>query len=273
MKKLKERRKNVEHQVYYANTAVGVQVINNDPITRSEALARDDADQWIIAESEEMNSLKKNNTWTLTELPDGRQPVGCKWVYKIKYDKDGHINKYKARLVAKGFTQKYGIDYDETFAPVARFSSIRALLAMGAQFDLEIHQMDVKTAFFNGDIDTEIFMKQPDGYQEKGKEHLVCRLNKSIYGLKQAGRAWYEKINHELLNLGMKQSQSDNCIYTKITNSEILIIALYVDDLLILTKSLMEMNKIKEQLTSRFEMKDLGEAKFILGIEIVKERM
>ena len=139
----------------------------------------------------------------------------------MKQNADGSIERYKARLVAKGFSQKEGIDYTETFAPVAKFCSIRALLALAAQQDMEIHQMDVKTAFLNGDIDVDIYMKQPQGYVIKGKEDYVCKLHKSLYGLKQAGRAWYQKIDNVLVHtLGFIRSQADHCVYVYNDNQD-----------------------------------------------------
>ena len=137
----------------------------------------------------EIQIVLKNQTWDLVRLPEGKQAIGCRWVFKTKYKSDGFVDKYKARLVAKGFKQKEGIDYQETFAPVAKMITIRVVIALAAQFRWELHQMDVKSAFLNGDLTEEVYMEQPLGFQVKGKETLVCRLKKALYGLKQAPRA------------------------------------------------------------------------------------
>ena len=190
--------------------------IGNEPTTYTQAIHSDDCIQWEKAMQEEYDSILSCGTWSLVKLPPNsdRQAIGCKWVYKIKRKADGSVERYKARLVAKGFNQKEGIDYNETFAPVAKFCSIRALLALAAREDMEIHQMDVKTAFLNGDLDEDIYMKQPQGYVVDGKEDYVCKLHKALYGLKQAGRAWYKKIDNVLLHtLGFKRSQADHCVY------------------------------------------------------------
>jgi hypothetical protein len=143
------------------------------------------------------------------ELPNGCAPVGCKWVFKTKRDPYGKVDRYKARLVAKGYSQKEGIDYKETFSPVSTKDAFRVVMALVAHFDLELHQMDVKTAFLNGDLVEDVYMIQPDGFAEKGKEHLVCRLKKSIYGLKQASRQWYLKFDQVVASFGFKEIASD----------------------------------------------------------------
>ena len=144
--------------------------------------------RWKAAMNEEMKSLQKNETWELVDPPPEKKPVGCRWIYTVKYKADGTIECFKARLVAKGYTQQEGIDYEETFSPVVRFTSIRLILAIVAHLDLELHQMDVKTAFLNGELEEEIYMEQPVDFITKGQEHKVCRLLKSIYGLKQFSR-------------------------------------------------------------------------------------
>ena len=145
-----------------------------------------------------MNSMSQNKVWELVDLPPRRKSIGNKWVFKVKRKVDGQIDKHKARLVAKGFTQQEGVDYEETFSPVVRFASIRILLAIVAHMDLELHQMDVKTAFLNGELDEEIYMDQPKGFQVAGQERKVCRLQRSIYGLKQSPRQWYFRFHKPL---------------------------------------------------------------------------
>ena len=162
--------------------------INKDPVSFSQAIECNDSSKWIDAMNDELKSMDQNQVWDLVELPDNCKKVGCKWVFKTKSDSKGNIERYKARLVAKGFTQKEGIDYTETFSPVSKKDSLRIIMALVAHYDLELHQMDVKTAFLNGDLDEVIYMEQPEGFANEGKEHLACKLKKFIYGLKQASR-------------------------------------------------------------------------------------
>ncbi|HVX00705.1 MAG TPA: reverse transcriptase domain-containing protein, partial [Candidatus Babeliaceae bacterium] len=178
-----------------------------------------------------------------------------------------------ARLVGKGYNQKEGVDYFETFAPVAKLSSIRALLALATHHDLEIHQMDVKCAFLNGVLEEDIYMEQPQGFIEKGKEHLVCKLNKTLYGLKQASRQWYTKMDQTLSSLSFRRLESDNCTYVyQDKHNVVMYICLFVDDLLMFSNSLIRLNILKKKLSSLYKMKDLGEAEYILGMQIVRDR-
>jgi hypothetical protein len=144
---------------------------------------------------EEYESIMKNNTWELNELPKHKKPIGCKWIYQPKIKSDGSIDKYKARLVAKGYSQTKRIDYAETFALVAKLNTIRMLIALATMFHWKLHQLDVKSTFLNGDLKEEVYLTQPEGFVENGQEHLVCKLKKAFYGLKQAPRSWYEKID------------------------------------------------------------------------------
>ena len=231
-----------------------------------------DRDKWEHAAQDEMDSIQQAGTWTLTPLPADRQAIGCKWVFKIKRKADGSVDRYKMRLVAKGFSQKPGIDFEETFAPVAKFATIRALLSVAAHYDLEIHQMDVRTAFLNGDLEQDIYMKQPEGFVASGKESLVCKLRKSLYGLRQASRAWYDKIHHALVDMGFQVLSADTCVYQLRKDSLYVLVALYVDDLLLLANSLDGLSALKKDLSTRFSMTDLGEAHYILGIQIDRDR-
>ena len=244
----------------------------DEPTSYAEAMSRPDAHLWQAAVNAERESLWKTGTYRLTELPAGRQAIGCRWVFKIKRHADGTIDRCKARLVAKGFSQKEGLDYKETFAPVAKFASIRTLLALAAHEDNEVHQMDVQTAFLNGDLDVELYMRQPEGFVEEGKESLVCKLRKSLYGLKQVGRAWFEKINTALMGLQFRSLDSDHCVYVRHQKGEVTYIVLYVDDLLLIGSSLSQLKQLKADLSSRFEMKDLGEAEYILGLQLFRDR-
>jgi hypothetical protein len=183
-------------------------------------------------------------------------------------DMNGNIDRFKARLVARGFTQVYGVDYLDTFALVAKLDSLRILLAITAIEDLEAHQMDVVTAFLAGDIDKTIYMEQPEGFEAEGDK--VCLLLKSLYGLKQAARVWNQKIRNYLLSLGFTQLHSDHCVY--INKDTGLIIALWVDDLLIFGKNVSNIGGIKQQLRDKFEMKDLGELQYFLGMKVQRDR-
>ena len=160
--------------------------VENDPLTLKEALSSHDSIFWKEAVNDEMESLISNKTWKLVDLPPGCKTIGCKWVLRKKLKPDGSIDKYKARLVAKGFKQLEGLEFFDTYYLVTRITSIRLLVAMAAIFDLQIHQMDVKTAFLNGDLNEEIYMDQPECFVEAGQESKVCKLTKSLYGLKQA---------------------------------------------------------------------------------------
>jgi hypothetical protein len=185
---------------------------SEEPQIMEEALNGEDAKKWEMAMQEEYDFLVVNNTWSLVPLPKGRKPISCKWVFKIKHGVHGEIERYKARLVVRGFTQTFKVDYNETFAPVAKFVSIRCILALAAIEDMEIHQMDVKTTFLNGDLEEEIYMEQPQGFTQEG-EHLVCKLHKSMYGLKQSPRAWNKKLDVFLKSIKFVRSDADFSMY------------------------------------------------------------
>jgi len=168
-------------------------LVENDPISFLETTSAFDAKHWDKAIETKLDSIKKNNTWTLVDLPKGEKPIGCKWIFKKKYHLDGSIEKYKARLVDKGFTQKHNIDFFDTFAPVTRISSICVLLALASIHKLVIHQMNVKTTFLNGELEDKIYITKPEGCVVPGQKGKVCKLLKSLYGLKQAPKQWHEK--------------------------------------------------------------------------------
>lgn len=248
-------------------------VLDDDPRNYGEAVRRLDSTSWHSAMQTEYDSLMKNHTWgEPIELPPGANLIGCGWVYKTKRGKDGSITKHKARLVARGDRQRYGIDYEETYAPVARYASIRCILAIVAHYDLELHQMDVKSAYLNGELQETIYMRQPEGFVQKGKESLILRLRKSLYGLKQAGRTWNAKMDTTLKSHGFTALDADQCIYIRRKQSSFILLSLYVDDLLIACNRLAELKQFKQQLTHEFDMEDMGEASFVLGIEIVRDR-
>ena len=220
-----------------------------------------------------MHSLLKNDTYELVELPKGRKALRNKWVFKLKKDSDGKLLKYKARLVVKGFGQKKGIDFDEIFSPVVKMSYIRVVLGLTASLDLELEQLDVKTAFLHGDLNEEIYMSQPEGFEVKGKEHMVCKLKKSLYGLKQAPRQWYKKFDSFMVSHEYKRTDTNHCVYfRKFTDGNFIILLLYVDDMSITGNDSKLIGKLKERLFKSFDMKDLGPAKQMLGMRITRDR-
>jgi hypothetical protein len=162
-----------------------------------------------------MRALAENETWNLVDTRKGVKPIGCKWVYKIKYNTDDSINRYKAWLVAKGYAQKYGIDYDEMFAPVTKMTTIRVLLAVAALMGWHLHQMDVKNTFLQAELEEQVYMVQPPGFHYGTNTLAVCRLKKSLYGLKQASCAWNAKITQQLRNLSFKTSKSDSSLFIR----------------------------------------------------------
>jgi len=168
---------------------------------------------WCEAMKEELDALEKNNTWKIMQLPQGKKPVGCKWVYKLKYNSDGTVERYKARLVAKGYTQTYGIDYQETFAPVAKMNTVRILFSIAVNQNWTLYQLDVRNAFLQGTLDEEVYMALPPGHEKEGDATVVCKLNKSIYGLKQSPRAWYEKLSSYLISCNFQISSADHSLF------------------------------------------------------------
>ena len=245
---------------------------HTDPSSVSEARSAPDRLEWENAMETEMRSLLSNKVWELVEPPPNRKIVGSKWVFKRKIDADGIVECYKARLVAQGCTQKFGLDYEETFSPVIRFESIRFLLAVGAQHKLHLHQMDVSTAFLHGELTEEVYMRQPEGFIESGKEHLVCHLQRSIYGLKQSPRCWNHTLDSRLKEMGFTQAPSDPCLYVESdSEGEMFIVAVYVDDIILGGKSESKLMEVKKELSKTFEMKDLGPLHHFLGVKIIQD--
>ena len=220
------------------------------------------------AMNEEIDALWDNETFELTPLPEGRTSVGGKWVYAIKLDPNGE-DKYKARFVAKGYSQTPGTDYHETFSPTARITSVRMLMQLAIQKGMVVHQMDVKTAYLNAPIDCELYIEQPEGYERKGPndEKLVCKLKKSLNGLKQRGRNWNCLLHGHLTQEGFVQSLADPCVYVKSTEFGQVIAIVWVDDIIIAGSNTDVLKKVKESLMMRFKMKDLGVLSWFLGIQ------
>ena len=187
--------------------------------------------EWVEAMTEEYHSIMKNDVWSIVPRPKDKAVVSSKWLYKIKHALDGSIEKYKAKFVARSFSRKEGINYEETFAPIARYTSIRALMAFAAKMKWKLHQMDVKTTFLNGIIEEEVYIDQQQGFEVEDPSTHACRLKKSLYGLKQAPRAWYGRIDGFLTSLGFSKSLADSNLYYKVMDDEPVILLLYVDDL------------------------------------------
>ena len=215
-----------------------------------------------------MESLHVNEVWDLVELPKDKKTVGSKWVFKTKRSANGTVERHKARLVAQGYSQRYGQDYDETFSPVVRFESLRTVIALAVQNGLKLCQMDVTTAFLNGELKEEVYMKQPEGYAIKGKENLVCKLKKSIYGLKQSPRCWNSALDCHLKKMGFKQAAGDPCIYMA-SEGEMFLIAVYVDDILLAGRSDERLTTVKQALSRKFQVKDMGKLHHFLGINVM----
>jgi hypothetical protein len=166
-------------------------------------------------------------------LPEGKKAIGCKWVYKVKHNSDGSISRYKVRLVAKGYAHTHGIDYEETFAPVAKMATVRAVIAVAASRGWVLHQMDVKNAFLHGELQEEVYLDQPPGYEDMSHPNHVCRLRKALYGLKQAPGAWHDKIAECLVTIGFRMSDADHSLYVRKSDEGIMVITIYVDDLIV----------------------------------------
>lgn len=220
---------------------------------------------------DEYRSLKENNTWILIDRPKNKKVLSNRWVFKTKLNQRGEIEKYKARLVVRGHTQQKGTDYEEVFAPVARLETIRTLLAAAVNEEMHVHQMDVVSAYLQGELSDEIYMEQPEMYVQQGKESKVCKLMKPLYGLKQSGRAWYRKFDKFINELGGRRTLADPCTYIFDEGDNRVIIIIYVDDLLIASKKIERLEFIKSKLKSKLKMVDLGKAHNILGINVERE--
>lgn len=249
--------------VYLTTAVPGV------PHTIKEAMRGPDAPKWKKALVDEYNALVGNETWRdIVPLPAGRRAVGFRWVLDVKRDTDGNIVRYKVRGVARGFSQEQGIDYEETFSPVANFTSFRVLFAIAAAEGLATQQLDIVTAFLYGELDEEIYMRQPEGFEVRGKEHYVCRLVKSIYGLKQSARVWNIKLNEVMTSYGFERGRADLCVYVRRDSGGLTVVAVHVDDMLVAASTLAMCQQVQEELDGRFKTKALGEPKLLLGVQV-----
>ena len=237
----------------------------DEPASYEQAMAHD---CWREAMLDEMTSIEANNTWELVDPPMRQRPIGLKWVFKTKRDATGIIIKHKARLVAKGYVQRQGVDFDEVFAPVARLETVRLLLALAASEGWPVHHMDVKSAFLNGELRENVYVAQLPGFLVAGKEHKVLRLIKALYGLRQAPRAWYAKLDASLASLGFQRNTSEHAVYTRRRGTHRLIVGVYFDDLVITGGDDDELKQFKEEMKRKFLMSDLGKLMYYLGLEV-----
>ena len=220
-----------------------------------------------------MKALHDNGTWEVVDLPKGKKVAGSKWVFTVKYKAYGEVERYKVRLVAQGFTQAYGIDYEEKFAPVAKLNSIRILLSFAVNLDWELHQVDVKNAFWNGNLNKEVYMKIPPGFQSKKERGKVCKFKKSLYGLKQYPRVRFTRFSSTPTRLKYTQGQAYHTIFVKKGETgKKAIILVYVDDIILTGDDNVEIQRLKNQLKEEFEVKDLGPLKYFLSMEVARSK-
>ncbi|GLI71559.1 hypothetical protein VaNZ11_016806 [Volvox africanus] len=237
-----------------------------EPNSYQEAITGPHGHAWKKAMDEEILAQMTNGTWEVGVPPPEVNVLPCRWVYKVKTNPDGSVDRFKARLVAKGCAQREGVDYGELFAPTSRGSSFRALLAVAAARELNLHQLDVSTAFLNGDL-KEIWMKQPQGYNSD-MPGAACRLIKSIYGLKQASRCWYDKLCEKFAEIGLRPAKADQAMFTKVEEGEQVYVLVHVDDMCIAAREMKTIKKIKEEIGRMFKVRDLGEISTFLGMEV-----
>ncbi|KAL0427173.1 UNVERIFIED_CONTAM: Retrovirus-related Pol polyprotein from transposon TNT 1-94 [Sesamum latifolium] len=223
--------------------------------------------EWVEAMHQELLALEKNDTWEVVPLPPGKTAIGCKWVYKLKLKDDGSVDRCKARLVAKGFNQVEGVDYVEVFSPVAKAVTFRLFLAIASAFSWPLQQLDINNAFLHGFLDEEIFMRPPEGYSVA--PGMVCRLKRSLYGLKQASRQWNQEFTSKLVSYGFTQSANDHCLFIRGFGTTFVALLIYVDDVLLTGPSLDLLTSVKLYLDDLFTIKDLGAARFFLAFKLL----
>ena len=245
---------------------------SSDPLTLLQATKRPDWNKWEAAIQDELKSLAAFETFEVVDLPPSKRPVGCKYVFKIKYKPDGTIDKYKVRLVAQGFLQQEGIDYNEVFAPVVDSTSISLLLTIANHENWEIEQMDVVTAFLHGRLEEEVYMRIPPYMNIPNSANKVLKLKGALYGLKQSSNVWGKTFERFMIKSGFKQCVLDTCIYTRGTGQSRIILGIHVDDQAIIGPNKIVIKKFKEDLATEFKMKDLGALTHILGVEVKRDR-
>lgn len=229
-----------------------------EPKTVKDALEND---EWIKAMNEEIEQMQKNKTWTLVLRPRDKNVIGTKWIFKNKLNQNGDVTRNKPRLVCKGYAQEEGIDYGETFAPIARLEGVRIFLAYDAYKGFKVYQMDVKSKFWNGILEEEVYIEQPKGFVDPNQRNMVCKLHKALYGLKQAPRVWYERLHSYLISIEFVRTSDNNNLYLKGEIDD----KIFIDDIIFggrdnLCKS------FANEMRKEFEMSMFGEIKFFLGL-------
>jgi histone deacetylase 1/2 len=218
----------------------------------------------------EYDALMHNKTWHLVPARRGQNIIDRRWVYKVKRKADGTLDKCKACLVAKGYKQHYGIDYEDTFSPVVKAATIRLVLSLAVSFGWNLRQLDVQNAFLHGNLEEEVFMRQPPGFECKTHPHFVCKLDKALYGLKQAARAWYSRLSSKLQSLGFKPSNADVSLFVCNKGGVVIFLLVYVDDIIVASSSTAATEALLKDLHADFALKDLGELHYFLEIEVKK---
>ncbi|GJR72416.1 retrovirus-related pol polyprotein from transposon TNT 1-94 [Tanacetum coccineum] len=257
----------IEDETLEIDKMVNIKESRNHPLENNvnEALADE---SWIVAMQEELNQFIANDVWELVPQPRNMTIIGTKWVFRNKLDENGIVSRNKARLVAQGYNQQEGIDYDETYAPVARLESIRILLAYACALDFKLFQMDVKSAFLNGFINEEVYVAQPPGFIDFEKPDHVYKLKKALYGLKQAPKAWYDRLKAFLIKHEYKIGMVDNTLFTKKKSSNLIIVQIYVDDIIFDSTCQDMCDEFAKIMHDEFEMSMMGELNFFLGLQI-----
>jgi hypothetical protein len=240
---------------------------NVEPRRYNEAVTGPNSIEWKVAIKSEIDSLLGKGVWKIVDRPYGKKTVRSKWIFKIKYHADGTLDKYKARLVALGNTQVLGRDCFETYSPVANLSTFRLLYGIAVKLNWKIEQMDIKTAYLNGHLEEEVYMEIPEGFEQHGSKNKVCKLERSLYGLRQSGRSWNTELDRRLKKQGLRRSGKDPCVYYQNTNEGLIIVVVYVDDLVLIAETSDGMEKLKKSVKSQSEVTELGELKFFLKIK------
>jgi hypothetical protein len=262
----------LEHAFVAVSSALAAHGTQPEPKSFREAMKRSDADMWYQAAVKEMEAHMENGTWELVQLPPGRKAIGSKWVFKVKRNPDGSVERYKARLVAKGYAQRPGVDFDETFAPTTKWAALRTILALAGVEDWELESVDISNAYLNGELnDADVYMEQPEGFADRDPS-WVARLLKGLYGLKQGGRKWFERLEQVLIELGFSRIRSDASVFVWAKNGVRVIVPVFVDDITFASKDKAKIQELKLELGKHFKLRDLGATSFLLGVEITRDR-
>jgi histone deacetylase 1/2 len=240
-----------------------------EPGNLADALA---APEWRSAMNDEHAALLKNATWRLVPPTIGHNIVGCKWIYKIKQKPDGTVDRYKARLVAQGFSQRFGVDYADTFSPVVKPTTVRIILALAISRNWSLRQVDIQNAFLHGELHEEVYMHQPPGFIDQKHPNFVCKLQKSLYCLKQAPRAWYSTLSQKVQSLGFQRSKADTSLFFLRRGRITIYMLIYVDDIIIASSCDRVTDRLIAQLRDAFAVKDLGPLTYFLGVEVTATR-